>query len=247
MHKLTYIALSIVLGAFIAGCTLSSQGSARPAVDGPRGESQEEDQGSNTSTWQYKMTVVTDYGKRDALQERGTVVFNGSFSVNPEGAIVFQEGTVTVSGDYRCRDRNSDTDPPTILEGTLSGGSSFTLEGNLIDPNDYSNFGLEVPLEPLTGDVSRTEYALLSLPKVTDRNPVTVSFGRQKCTGSMVPVIAEVVSFGEIPFFEGEFIPHFIVTLDPQGKYEVQIDLNAEGSKLLREASICISQSDQCI
>ena len=247
MHKLTYIALSIVFGAFIAGCTLSSQGSARPAVDVPQSEFQEEDQGSSSTTWQYKMTVVTDYGKSDALQETGTVVFNGSFSVNPEGAILFQEGTVTVSGDYRCRDRNSDTDPPTILEGTLSGGSSFTLEGNLIDPNDYSNFGLEVPLEPLTSDVPRTAYALLSLPKVTDRNPVAVSFGRQKCTGSIVPVIAEVVSFGEIPFFEGKFIPYFVVTLDPQGKYEEQIDLNAEGSNLLREASICISQSDQCL
>ena len=52
---------------------------------------------------------------------------------------------------------------------------------------------------------------------------------------------------GGIPFFEGKFIPYFVVTLDPQGKYEEQIDLNAEGSNLLREASICISQSDQCL
>lgn len=232
----------ILLGAGLLGAC----GSGPDSNSEPQGGGQDEGLPSGAGTWDYKMTVVTNYGKSDALQEHGTVVFDGSFSVTPEGGILFDKGTTTVSGEYRCRDRNSDTDPPTILEGTLSGASTFTIAGSLIAHENYRDFGMEIPLEPLVDDELQTEYALLSLPKVTDRSPVAVSFGREKCTGSMVPVIAEVVSFGEIPFFEGEFIPTFVVALDPRAAFVAPIGLNDEGSKLLASAEICVAPSGLC-
>lgn len=239
--RLATLILVFLLAASLAACGLSSGSESKPQND-----KQTEDGDADNATWQYKMTVVTSYGKSDALQENGTVVFDGTFSVTPEGGILFDKGTTTVSGEYRCRDRNSDTDPPTILEGTLSGASTFTIEGSLISHENYPDFGFEIPLETLTDDGLQKEYALLSLPKVTDRSPVTVSFGRGKCTGSMVPVIAEVVSFGEIPFFAGEFIPTFVVALDPQAAFVAPIGLNDEGSKLLASAEICVAPFGLC-
>ena len=244
LHK-RYPWITLIL-LLLAAVLLGACGPAPGSEGEIQAGGQDEGPSSGAATWQYKMTVVTNYGKSDALQENGTVVFDGTFSVTPEGGILFAKGTTTVSGEYRCRDRNSDTDPPTILEGTLSGASTFTIEGSLISHENYPDFGFEIPLETLTDDGLQKEYALLSLPKVTDRSPVTVSFGRGKCTGSMVPVIAEVVSFGEIPFFAGEFIPTFVVALDPQAAFVAPIGLNDEGSKLLASAEICVAPSGLC-
>ena len=120
------------------------------------------------------------------------------------------------------------------------------MDGSLIPAEDYNDFDV-IPLEPLTADETVTEYALLSIPKVSDRTRVSVDFGRENCTGSdFTPVVAEVVSFGEIPFFIGEYIPFFVVPLFPNAAFEDPIELNDEGSQVLSEAKICVAPSGLC-
>jgi hypothetical protein len=206
-------------------------------------ESRNEEEGDQT--WQYKLTIVTDIGETDALKENGTVIFDGEFALDrASGVILPDEGKVTVSGSYRCREANSD--PPRMLEGTLEGEHSFSLDGLLIPPKDYTRFNV-MPLEPLTEDAAPSEYARVSIPKVVDRNRVTVSFGRENCTNSgFTPVIAEVISFGQIPFFNLEHSPFFIVLLDPQAAYLEQIELNHDGSQVLSKAELCIALPGKC-
>jgi len=214
------------------------------AVSSSDAESRNDDDGDQT--WQYKLTIVTDFGETDALKENGTVTFDGTFGLDrSSGVILSDEGKVTVTGSYRCREVNSD--PPRMLNGTLEGEQSFSIDGLLIPPEDYTRFNV-LPLVPLTDDESAPEYARISIPKVVDRNRVTISFGREYCTGSgFTPVIAEVISFGEIPFFNLEHSPFFIVHLDPQAPFLEQIELNHEGSQVLSKAELCIALAGKCL
>ena len=231
--------LGLLLAASLTACEPSSGSQAEPQSD-----KQTEASGAGDAIWQYKMTISTNFGRSDALLEQGTVIFDGTFSVLPNGVIESLGGRVTVSGKYSCREFNSD--PPRILEGTLAGEHAFVVEGSLIDAKDYDEFGI-IPLEPLTADVLPAEYALISMPKVSDRTPITVSFDREKCTASdFTPVIAEVVSYGEIPFFSGDYIPFFVVALDSQAAFKEQITLNDEGSQVLSEAKVCVAPSGLC-
>ena len=235
----TTLIIGFLLAAFLAACGPSSDSQAEPPSD-----KQPEASDTGNAPWQYKMTIMTNYGRTDALLEQGTVIFDGIFSVLPSTALEFREGRVTVSGKYSCREKNSD--PPRILEGTLAGEHAFVVEGRLIPAKDYDQFGV-VPLEGLTEDVSPAEYALVSMPKVSDRTPITVSFDREKCTGSnFTPVIAEAVSYGENPFLSGEYIPWFVVALDPEAAFIVPIDLTDDGSNVLSEARLCVAPSGLC-
>jgi hypothetical protein len=237
--KSIILMLTFLVVASIAACGPSSSPDAESRSGGQAG-----DDDVTNPTWQYKMSIITDFGKSDALQENGTVIFDGTFLVLPSGAIESQGGKVSVTGAYRCRELNSD--PPRMLEGALEGGHSFSLEGRLIPAEDYDDFEI-IPLEPLTADEAKAEYALISMPKVDDRDRVTISFGRENCTGSdFTPVIAEVVSFGEIPFFNAEYFPFFVVPLDPQATFLEQIELNDEGSQVLSKAELCIAPAGKC-
>lgn len=195
-------------------------------------------------TWQYKLTVDTEFGMSDIFQENATVVFDGTFVLDRDSRVILSdEGKVTVTGSFRCREANSD--PPRMLEGTLEGEQSFTVDGILIRPEDYDLYDI-FPTEPLTEDVAPLEYALISLPQVVDRDRVAVSFGREKCTNTMAtPIIAETVSFGQIPYFQMEQ-PTFIVHLDPQIPYNETIALDSAGSKVLSKAVICIAPPGKC-
>jgi hypothetical protein len=238
-HRSITLIVTVLVVVLLVACGPSSSSDAGAGVDDQSGDGD-----AANPTWQYKMSVITNFGKSNALQENGTVVFDGTFSVLPSGAIESHEGNVTVTGSYRCREVNSD--PPKMLEGKLDGGHSFSVNGRLIPAEDYNEFNI-FPLEPLTVDEAKAEYALISMPKVDDRDRVAISFGRENCTGSdFTPVIAEVISFGEIPFFNAEYFPFFVVSLDPQATFLEQIELNDEGSQVLSKAELCIAPAGKC-
>ena len=233
-----------LISVFLVAASLAACGPKSGTEGESRDDGQAQDDDTVLPTWQYKMSVMTDFGKSDALLEKGTVVFDGTFSVLPSGAIETHEGKVSVTGTYRCRE--FDSDPPRMLDGTLEGGHSFSVDGSLIPAEDYNEFDI-IPLEPLTADEGRAEYALISMPKVDDRNRVKISFGRERCTGSeFTPVIAEVISFGEIPFFSAEYFPFFVVSLDPEATFVQQIELNDEGSQVLSMAELCVAPAGTC-
>ncbi|MDF1501203.1 MAG: hypothetical protein P1P76_12115 [Anaerolineales bacterium] len=230
-----HITIGVLLAAALAAC--GATGSSQSAAPGS-GQPPEE----VVEIYQYKLTIGTDFGRSDALKEAGRVVFDGTFSPLPNGVIEPIGGVMTISGAYSCREAGSD--PPVILSGTLSGEHEFKLEGSLIDPKDYGDFDI-FPLESLVGE-KPDRYALISIPKVSDRTPISVSFGRERCTGSQfTPIIAEVVSFGEIPFFSDQ--SHwFVVPLFSDAAYEQTVELNAEGKGVLSRADLCVAPAGMC-
>ncbi len=241
-----HIRSTLLIFAFLLVALLTACGPSSDSDPEPHNDTQTEDGVAGISTWQYKMTVVTKLDESRMLQENGTVIFDGTFSVAPSGAIEFHRGKATVSGTYSCVEAFSD--PEVVLEGTLSEGHPFLLEGSLIPAEDYDDFDI-VPLEPLTSNEPREEYALVSIPIVNERAPVSVSFGREKCTGSnFTPVIAELVSDGKLPpFFSSLWGSKWLVVmLDPQTVATQPIELTDDGSKVLSKAELCVAPAGMC-
>ncbi|KAA3644885.1 MAG: hypothetical protein DWQ07_15905 [Chloroflexi bacterium] len=205
----------------LSACALFSAAEPLPV---PLEEAAAEDEGIEPSSWTLNVNIPVS--KFDTMvTETSDVVYEGSFDVWPDGSIS-GSGVGHFEGRFTCVNIEEE-DEPTYGPGELGGAFVFEIMGRLLyaseanlvkQEGDIELTLLETPSDielaplvdgqtPLVDAATGGYYARISTPLLEERPSVTVDFGRENCGITGQIMISEFVSWGWIPWLQGQENP----------------------------------------
>ncbi len=160
--------LLAVAGVMLSACgsgTAVGQGGDGGSSNAPPTEAATEETGLDPSQFDYVLLVEYSFGDEEVVLDQGTMLFRGPISVSPDGKLSVQ-GEGELEGEFRCPNKDIDSEQEFLGPGQYSGKFPFTASGEVLTPEEAAGDD-DVPLVDLTtGEEAKYVVLRLTFPEM---------------------------------------------------------------------------------